>query len=66
MDLLNHIIDGLLAVCNKKTISAAVLSENYPLVCLTISEYVRDGMADQIDVAAADELAQYKTEKVKK
>jgi hypothetical protein len=66
MELLESIIEGLTALCAKKTLCYATLQELYPIVCLTVAEYVRDGISDQIDLAVAEELAQFKAEKPKK
>lgn len=66
MELLEAIIDGLGALCAKKGLSSAALQEQYPQVCLTVSEYVREGVTDQIDGAVVDELVQFKHEKSKK
>ena len=66
MKLLERIIDSLTALCAKKGLSFAVLQEQYPLMCLTIAEYVRSGISDQMDPVIADELAQFKQEKSKK
>lgn len=66
MDLLERVIEALTQMCNKKGLSSASLQEQYPLACLTVAEYVRDGVADQLDVTVADDLAQFKHEKIKK
>lgn len=65
MELLEHIIEALTQLCAKKGLSAASLLEQFPLVSLTVAEYVREGVADQLDTAIADELAQFKHEKKK-
>jgi hypothetical protein len=66
MALLDRIIDGLTLLCAKKGLSFASLQEQYPQMCLTVSEYVREGVCDQVDSAIVEELAQFKHEKSKK
>lgn len=66
MELLQHIIEALTQLCAKKGLSSASLLEQFPLVSLTVAEYVREGLADQLDPVIADELAQFKHEKSKK
>lgn len=66
MELLENLIEGLTTLCAKKGLSASTIQENYPQVCLTISEYIRNGIADQIDYATVEDLVQFKGEKSKK
>lgn len=66
MELLNAIIDSLINLAGKKNFSSSILQEQYPVVCLTISEFVRNGFVDHVDSGYADILVNYKTEKEKK
>lgn len=65
MELLERIIEALTILCAKKGLSSASLLEQFPLVNLTVAEFVREGVADQLDTSVADDLAQFKHEKKK-